>query len=257
MKDFPSMFGFSVSHTTRQPRHLERNGVHYHFTERSWMESAIQEGKFLESADVHGNLYGTSIAAVESVANDGKRCILDIDVQGARAVKKSALDAAFIFIAPPSLEQLEGRLRGRGTENEEQIQKRLKNAKAELECGRDSSIFNHYLINDDLDECYSELKRLLGLDLVDANEVQGANSNQAWLDSIHGHSAALVGGNVFVIGGDIDPNVEPALIIIDTNCIVGGAPGQTTRLRLVLHKHRSELPNGNHFVKTSKENGHL
>lgn len=72
MKDFPSMFGFSVSHTTRQPRQAEKRGIHYHFTERNEMELAIQEGKFLESADVHGNLYGTSIAAVEAVADAGK-----------------------------------------------------------------------------------------------------------------------------------------------------------------------------------------
>lgn len=72
MKDFPSTFGFSVSHTTRRPRHKEKSGVHYHFIERNVMEVAIQEGKFLESADVHGNLYGTSVAAVEAVADAGK-----------------------------------------------------------------------------------------------------------------------------------------------------------------------------------------
>lgn len=72
MKEFPSMFGFSVSHTTRAPREKEKDGVHYHFTDRSVMEKAIKDGKFLEFAAVHGNLYGTSIEAVEVVADEGK-----------------------------------------------------------------------------------------------------------------------------------------------------------------------------------------
>ncbi|MCD7465312.1 Guanylate kinase 2 [Datura stramonium] len=80
MKEFPSMFGFSVSHTTRAPREKEQDGIHYHFTDRNVMEREIKDGKFLEFASVHGNLYGTSVEAVEVVADAGKRCILDIDV---------------------------------------------------------------------------------------------------------------------------------------------------------------------------------
>ncbi|MCI17332.1 guanylate kinase-like protein, partial [Trifolium medium] len=72
MKEFPSMFGFSVSHTTRAPRNMEKDGVHYHFTEKSVMEKEIKNGKFLEFASVHGNLYGTSVEAVEVVADAGK-----------------------------------------------------------------------------------------------------------------------------------------------------------------------------------------
>lgn len=72
MKEFPSMFGFSVSHTTRAPRNMEQDGIHYHFTDKSVMEKAIKDGKFLEFASVHGNLYGTSVEAVEVVADDGK-----------------------------------------------------------------------------------------------------------------------------------------------------------------------------------------
>ncbi|GAB2267003.1 Guanylate kinase 2 [Dionaea muscipula] len=163
MKEFPSTFGFSVSHTTRAPRENEVNGVHYHFTERSLMEKEIQEGKFLEFASVHGNLYGTSVEAVEVVADAGKRCILDIDVQGARSVKASSLEAIFIFICPPSFEDLEKRLRARGTETEVQIQKRLQNAKVELEQGRSPGLFDRILVNDDLEACYERLKELLGL----------------------------------------------------------------------------------------------
>ncbi|XP_040943194.1 guanylate kinase 2 isoform X4 [Gossypium hirsutum] len=163
MKEFPSMFGFSVSHTTRAPRGLEKNGVHYHFTERNVMENDIKHGKFLEFASVHGNLYGTSIEAIEAVADSGKRCILDIDVQGARSVRANYLDAVFIFICPPSMRELEERLRARGTETEEQILKRLRNAEAEIEQGKSSGIFDYILYNDNLEECYENLMELLGL----------------------------------------------------------------------------------------------
>ncbi|KAI5083071.1 hypothetical protein GOP47_0002814 [Adiantum capillus-veneris] len=260
MKDFPTMFGFSVSHTTRPPRHLEKSGVHYHFTERPLMELAIQEGKFLESANVHGNLYGTSIAAVEAVANAGKRCILDIDVQGAQAVKKSGLDAAFIFIAPPSLEQLERRLRGRGTETEEQIQKRLKNARVELEHGKDCLLFDHYVVNDNLEECYLELKGVLRLERVDSEGKQNGFDNQVSLKPRYGHSATVICENVFIFGG-VGMDVDSAITIIDTSTLVGGAPGQTTRLRVSSHDSRHVLSNGsavnNAHFKAPKENGRL
>ncbi|MCL7025243.1 hypothetical protein MKW94_021462, partial [Papaver nudicaule] len=161
MKEFPSTFGFSVSHTTRAPREKEVDGVHYHFAERTSMEKEIRDGKFLESASVHGNLYGTSIEAVEVVSDAGKRCVLDIDVQGARSVRTCSLDAIYIFICPPSFEELEKRLRARGTETEEQVQKRLQNAKIELEEGKSSGLFDHILVNCDLEICYQTLKVLI------------------------------------------------------------------------------------------------
>jgi guanylate kinase len=110
-----------------------QDGVHYHFTTREAFEAAIEAGEFLEHAHVHGNIYGTSTAAVAAVADAGKTCILDIDVQGARAVRRAGVPAVFVFVAPPSLDELESRLRGRGTETEAQIKTRLKNAKDELE----------------------------------------------------------------------------------------------------------------------------
>jgi guanylate kinase len=187
MKEFPSMFGFSVSHTTRSPRSMEMDGVHYHFADKKVMEKEIKDGKFLEFASVHGNLYGTSIESVEAVTDSGKvykkafglitdafcvfdllnnefcfcptqRCILDIDVQGARSVRASSLDAIFIFVCPPSMKELEDRLRARGTETEEQIQKRLRNAEAEIKEGISSGIFGLILYNDNLEECYKKLK---------------------------------------------------------------------------------------------------
>lgn len=251
MNDFPDAFGFSVSHTTRLPRDGERSGIHYHFTERKDMQSAIQDGKFLESADVHGNLYGTSIAAVEAVADAGKRCILDIDVQGAQSVKKSGLDALFIFIAPPSFEQLESRLRGRGTETEEQIQKRLRNAKAELEQGQNSSLFNHCVVNDDLEECYLKIKKLLRLDGRESNVIQNGSQNSdlfyadvVELQTRFGHSASVVGQNVYLWGGRAEGGPSSNLIVLDTSYLAGGAPVRTTGLRCSTLDLKWEISNG-------------
>lgn len=98
-----------------------------------------------------------SVAAVESVQNSGKICILDIDVQGAQSVKKSSLEPIYIFIAPPSMEAVESRLRGRGTETEEAIQKRLGNAQQELEYGNAKGNFDRIFVNDDLNETFEEM----------------------------------------------------------------------------------------------------
>lgn len=161
MADFPGKFGFSVSHTTRAPRPGETDGVHYNFVEKAAMEADIAEGKFLEHAHVHENIYGTSLAAVEAVATKGQVCVLDIDVQGAEIVKKSTLDALFVFIAPPSMEELEKRLRGRGTEKEESIQKRLANAAGEMAKTEVDGFFHAVIVNDDLEKAYGELKTVV------------------------------------------------------------------------------------------------
>ena len=188
-KKYPTQFGFSVSHTTRKPvscdvsikillytflnalltyNHLfkyhltilqregEQDKVHYNFTTVDTIKKEIDEGKFIEYANVHGNYYGTSVAAVESVSSTGKICILDIDVQGVQNVKKSSLDAIYIFIAPPSMEELEKRLRGRGTETEEAVLKRIKNAKGELEYGTEEN-FDRVFTNDDLDKTFDTI----------------------------------------------------------------------------------------------------
>lgn len=137
-------------------REGEQDKVHYNFTTVDTIKKEIDEGKFIEYANVHGNYYGTSVAAVESVSSTGKICILDIDVQGVRNVKKSSLDAIYIFIAPPSMEELEKRLRGRGTETEEAVLKRIKNAKGELEYGTDEN-FDRVFTNDDLDKTFESI----------------------------------------------------------------------------------------------------
>ena len=104
-----------------------------------------------------GNYYGTSVDAVASVQKQGQICVLDIDAQGVRNVKKSDLEPHYLFIAPPSMAELEKRLRGRGTEKEESIQKRLANAKAELEYGQTTGEFDKYLVNSDLESTFEEL----------------------------------------------------------------------------------------------------
>lgn len=165
MEEFKNIFGFSVSHTTRDPRPGEEDGVHYNFTTRDSMEGEIKEGKFIEFADVHGNFYGTSKAAVDKVADAGKICILDIDVQGVRSVKAAEMNPTpiFIFIKPPSMDLLEQRLRGRGTETEEKVQKRLKGAKAELDYADDNggANFDNVIVNDDLEKAYEAIKDAL------------------------------------------------------------------------------------------------
>ena len=138
-------------------REGEQDGVHYNFTTTDIIKKEIDDGKFVEYADVHGNYYGTSVAAVESVQKQGKICILDIDVQGVRNVKTSTLDAIYIFIAPPSMEELEKRLRGRGTETEEAVVKRLNNATEEVDYGTGEGNFDRVLKNDDLEKTFEAL----------------------------------------------------------------------------------------------------
>ena len=185
LEEFGDKVDFSVSHTTRKPRPGEVDGKHYHFTSKYDMEKMIENGEFVEYARVHGNLYGTSKSAVNAVASEGKVCVLDIDVQGtvfalfssipkgvqfcslfyincigAKSVYKAALDAYFLFIMPPSMEELERRLRGRGTESEEAIQKRLVNAKGEL-AQTNLPIWDAKLVNFDKKETYNEVRRLI------------------------------------------------------------------------------------------------
>lgn len=136
LKDYPHRFGFSISHTTRQPRPREVDGKDYHFISREMMEADIKQGKFIETATFSGNMYGTSKAAVENVQTDGKICILDIEVQGVKQVKQTDLNPFYIFIKPPSIDELKKRLEKRKTENKESLQMRLDTAVKEIEYGR-------------------------------------------------------------------------------------------------------------------------
>ncbi|XP_035888678.1 guanylate kinase isoform X3 [Phyllostomus discolor] len=133
LQEHGSIFGFSVSHTTRDPRPGEENGKDYYFVSREVMQRDIAAGDFIEHAEFSGNLYGTSKAAVRVVQAMNRICVLDVDLQGVRNIKKTDLKPIYIFVQPPSLEVLEQRLRQRNTETEESLAKRLAAARADME----------------------------------------------------------------------------------------------------------------------------
>lgn len=128
----PDTFTLSVSHTTRAPRDGEAHGTHYYFvTHDAFAELADKDG-FVEHAQFSGNRYGTSKQTIADQTAKGKVVVLDIEMEGVKQIKRSGMDARYVFVAPPSEEVLEQRLRGRGTEKEESVQKRLDQAKLEL-----------------------------------------------------------------------------------------------------------------------------
>ncbi|TFY83299.1 hypothetical protein EWM64_g709 [Hericium alpestre] len=159
-QEFPDKFAFSVSHTTRQPRPGETDGQQYHFVSRETFHSLLDRGAFLEHAEFSGNLYGTSIQAVQSIADLGKRCILDIEVQGVRQIKATALNPMYLFISPPSLSALRSRLVGRGTETDSSIEKRLKTALNEISYAKEPGSYDIVIVNDDLDRAYGLFKQV-------------------------------------------------------------------------------------------------
>ena len=161
-------FGFTVSHTTRAPRPGEVDGVHYHYVSRDDVEAAmIDQNLFLEHANVHGNLYGTSWQSLRDVQAQDKRCLLDIDVQGVQALKKQQAYSGqnwkprYIFIAPPSLDLLLERLSSRGTEDEASLQRRTAMAQTEIDYGLQEGNFDGIIINDDLDTACREFAKVV------------------------------------------------------------------------------------------------
>ncbi|KAF0718971.1 Aste57867_1358 [Aphanomyces stellatus] len=158
---YPTLFGFSVSHTTRGPRPGEENGVAYHFVTTPEFDEAVDGDAFLEYARVHGNGYGTSKASVQVVQAAQKICVLDIDIQGVQQVKTSDLTVHYLFVAPPSMADLEARLRGRGTESEDKIALRLANAAGELAYANEAGSFDKVLVNNDLEVAFAELEATL------------------------------------------------------------------------------------------------
>ncbi|CAK6957612.1 guanylate kinase [Scomber scombrus] len=161
MKEYDSVFGFSVSHTTRNPRPGEENGKDYHYVTREVMQARIDNGEFIENAVFSGNMYGTSKAAVQDVQAKNLICILDIDMQGVRNIKRTDLSPIYISIQPPSMAVLEKRLRDRKTESEESLQKRLHAAKVDMEFSKEPGMFDVIIINEDLEDAYGKLKETL------------------------------------------------------------------------------------------------
>jgi len=144
----------SVSTTTRPPRPGEVDGVNYHFTDVETFKQKVAQGDFLEWAEVFGNYYGTQRSQVEKLLGQGFDVILEIDWQGARQIREKMPDTQSIFIVPPSMEELERRLTGRGTDAPEVIARRLSEAKDEM---RHYSEFDYLVINDDFDVAFEEL----------------------------------------------------------------------------------------------------
>lgn len=151
-------YKLSVSCTTRKPREGEEHGINYFFITREEFKNLIDKEEFLEWAEFSGNMYGTQKAYVERKLAEGKNLILELDTVGALNVKKTMPEACLIFILPPSFEELESRLRGRRTETEEAIQKRLNNVKIEIER---SNQFDYKVVNDNLERALNELEGIM------------------------------------------------------------------------------------------------
>ena len=148
----------SISFTSRRPRAGEKQGVHYHFVSRAEFEAMIANGDFLEWAEVHGNLYGTSRRAVEEVRSSGSDVILTIDIQGAAQARQLFPDAVSVFIMPPSLDALAERLESRGTDTAHDRRLRLESALHEME---QYVNFDYVVINDDLNRAINELGAII------------------------------------------------------------------------------------------------
>ncbi|XP_034088777.1 guanylate kinase 1b isoform X1 [Gymnodraco acuticeps] len=212
MKEHEGIFGFSVSHTTRDPRPGEENGKglnclpmllgailfpvadvyssedlessfscpnksettdkDYHYTTREVMQEGIDNGDFIENAEFSGNLYGTSKAAIQDVIDKNLMCILDVDIQGVRRIKETELNPIYISIQPPSMDILEKRLRDRQTETEESLQKRLEAARIDMELSNEPGVFDVVIINDDLERAYEELRDILSDEIQKVKEVK-------------------------------------------------------------------------------------
>ena len=169
----------AVSHTTRQPRVGELDGKHYHFVTEANFISDVNKRLFLEYANVFGNYYGTSKNAADTLLQKGVDVILEIDWQGAQQVKKLMPEALSIFILPPSLEELERRLRGRGTDSDEVIANRLGQSCDDI---KHYDEFDYIVINDEFDESVGQLARIFH-----ANRLRLENQqikNKALLDNL-------------------------------------------------------------------------
>ncbi len=153
----PNLY-FSVSAPTRQPRHGEVDGVHYHFLSREQFQQWIAEDAFLEHAEFVGNYYGTPKKYVDAAMDQGRDVILDIEIQGAEQVHQQRPEAVRIYVAPPSWAELERRLIGRGTEDMEKVRSRLERGKQEFAA---ASSFDYFVINDTVDNAVTEISAIM------------------------------------------------------------------------------------------------
>ena len=159
MRRLGSPYHFAVTATTRPMREGEREGEPYHFVARAEFERMIANGELLEWAEVYGNLYGVPRAQVESALSEGRDVLVKVDVQGAKTIRGLAPDAVLVFLAPPSSDELARRLTSRGTEAEDAMRRRLREAEAEMEA---ASLFDHVVVNrrGELDDAVRQIEAL-------------------------------------------------------------------------------------------------
>ena len=157
IEEFPDVM-FSVSYTTRPRRRGEEEGIDYHFVDDATFQTMIGHGEFAEWAEVHGHRYGTTVTAVRSALEDGRHVLFDIDYQGGRQLKaKFENEAVLVFVLPPSLAELERRLRMRATDAPDVIERRLAKAREEL---KQYGIYQFLIVNDDLRHAYDRLRAI-------------------------------------------------------------------------------------------------
>ena len=157
LSEMPEMY-YSISATTRQPRDGETDGVEYFFITVDDFKKKIAEGKFLEYAEVYGNFYGTPLYKIEENLNSGRNVLLEIDTQRALKVMEKIPEGVFIFLLPPSLEELYSRIKKRGTEDEETLKRRFDSAKSEIEVGKK---YQYAVVNDTVDKAVEKIKSII------------------------------------------------------------------------------------------------
>ena len=164
------MMEFSVSYTSRLPRPNEINGKDYHFIDRRDFQRRIDQGEFVEWVENYGNFYGTSIEATQNVLNQGKDLLLDIEPRGARAIKNKFPDAVFVFVLPPSLDELLKRLEKRGHESPESIKTRFSQAEREL---KEVLWYDYAIFNEDLETAIKQMIAVYRAEKCKINRLHG------------------------------------------------------------------------------------
>ena len=166
----------SISYATRKPRPGEIDGRDYYFVSPGRFQAMIDAGDFAEWAEVHSNLYGTSRRVLDDVISKCVDVILDIDTQGAKQIKSKFNSAVFIFIMPPSLEILEERLRNRKSDNEEEINKRMRRAREEI---KDFNMYDYIIVNRDFDRALTEIRSI-----VTAERCKTRLADTTWIEGL-------------------------------------------------------------------------
>ncbi len=197
---------FAISHTTREKRGGEQDDVEYHFIDVPTFKQMIASGEFVEWALVHDNYYGTSKTELENVAGD-KTIILDIDVQGAVALQKMNIDALFIFVEPPSIEELKNRLKDRNTDKDDVIEKRVWNAKRELEY---THLFDTVIVNSELDKAQAEFNE----SIASYKDEMAQKAKEAELQNVQAGGESVIAESV--VEREVDSDVGEVLEGVDT-----------------------------------------